>query len=182
MTTPKNTIVAILLLLLVATSHAEVTDSASNGFTIRHVSNVALDRVALYQLGVNQVGDWWNDDHTFSGSAGNMYIEPRALGCFCEVIGDAATVVHLTVTFVSPGQMIRLSGGLGPLGLMGANGNMTWEFADADDGATMTLTYAVGGYLDGGLDSVAAAVDGVLMEQMSRLKSFAESQPREAVE
>jgi hypothetical protein len=158
---------------------AEVIDSASNGFSIRHVIEVELTRAEVYTLAVNNVADWWNDDHTFSGSADNMYIEPRALGCFCEVIGEGATVVHLTVTFVSPGQMIRLSGGLGPLGLMGANGNMTWEFADSDTGTVVTLTYAVGGYLDGGLDAVAVAVDGVLVEQMSRLKAYAEQQKQD---
>ena len=177
----KKTIAASLLLFTL-TGHAEVTDSASNGFTIRHVSNVASDRATLYQLAVNRIGEWWNGDHTFSGDAANMYIEPRALGCFCEVIGEAATVVHLTVTFVNPGQMIRLTGGLGPLGLMGVNGNMTWEFADEDDGASVTWTYSVGGYLDGGLDSVAAAVDGVLLEQLSRLESYAESQDRDVTE
>lgn len=164
----------IFILALAINARGEVIDSASNGFTVRHVTEVSLARPELYRIAVDHVGDWWNDDHTFSGHATNMYIEARALGCFCEAIGEDAAVVHLTVTFINPGQMIRLSGGLGPLGLMGANGNMTWEFADSETGTTVTLTYAVGGYLDGGLDAVAAAVDGVLVEQMSRLKSFAE--------
>ena len=51
---------------------------------------------------------------------------------------------------------------------------MTWEFEDSEDGTTVTLQYAVGGYLAGGLDVVAEAVNGVLVEQMTNLKAFAE--------
>ncbi len=107
-----------------------------------------------------------------------MYIEARTQGCFCEMLGKAGGVVHLTVTFVNPGVILRLSGGLGPLGLMGVSGNMTWEFKDNEDGTTVTLQYAVGGYLAGGLDAIAAAVDGVLIEQMASLKAFAENRAR----
>jgi hypothetical protein len=71
--------------------------------------------------------------------------------------------------------MLRLNGGLGPLGLMGVNGNMTWEFADAGEGTTLTWSYVVGGYHPGGLEQIAAAVDAVLIEQMSRLKELLEN-------
>jgi len=79
------------------------------------------------------------------------------------------------VTFVNPGVLLRLTGGLGPLGLMGVAGNMTWEFDDSEDGTKVTLKYAVGGYMPGGLDSIASAVDGVLVEAMTRLKSYVET-------
>jgi hypothetical protein len=105
-----------------------------------------------------------------------MSIDPSPLGCFCETLGDGAGLSHMMVTFVNPQVMIRFNGGLGPLGLMGVDGNMTWEFEDAGDGTKVTLNYAVGGYLKGGLDAVASAVDGVLAEQMANLKTYAESQ------
>jgi hypothetical protein len=79
------------------------------------------------------------------------------------------------VTFVNPQVMIRFNGGLGPLGLMGVDGNMTWEFEDAGEGTRVTLNYAVGGYLKNGLDAIAPAVDGVLAEQMRNLRDYAES-------
>ena len=81
----------------------------------------------------------------------------------------------MSVSFVNPGVMLRLTGGLGPLGLMGVSGNMTWEFDETDGGTAVTLQYAVGGYMPGGLDAIAAGVDGVLVEQMTRLKSFVET-------
>ena len=77
---------------------------------------------------------------------------------------------------VSPGSTLRLSGGLGPLGLMGVYGNMTWEFEDtADADATrVTFTYAVGGYHEDGLDTLSAPVDGVIDDALSRLKTYVE--------
>jgi hypothetical protein len=53
-------------------------------------------------------------------------------------------------------------------------GNLTWEFDDSETGTTLTWRYAVGGYLPGGLEQVASAVDGVLLEQMQSLKALAE--------
>jgi hypothetical protein len=90
-------------------------------------------------------------------------------------LGEDAGVVHLMVTMVSPGVVLRMTGGLGPLGLMGVNGNMTWEFDDDADGSRIKFTYAVGGYYAGGLDNIAAAVDGVIGEALLRLKAHIET-------
>jgi len=84
-------------------------------------------------------------------------------------------VVHLTVTFVNPTVLLRLTGGLGPLGLMGVNGNMTWEFFDADAGTRVKFSYAVGGYRAGGLDQLAAPVDSVIGEALLRLRAHLET-------
>lgn len=163
---------------IVPAADAEVLDAAPGGFTITHETRISARRIDVYNAAINNVGDWWSDDHTLSGDAGNLYIEARTQGCFCETLGEAGGVVHLTVTFVNPGVILRLSGALGPLGLMGVSGNMTWEFNDNEDGTTVTLQYAVGGYLAGGLDAISAAVDDVLIEQMTNLKAFAENRDR----
>jgi hypothetical protein len=96
-------------------------------------------------------------------------------GCFCEAIGEHAGVVHMTVTFVNPDVLLRLTGGLGPLGLLGVDGNMTWEFFDADEGTAVRFSYAVGGYRPGGLDEIADGVDNVIGEALQRLKAHAET-------
>ena len=168
-------IVAVLIATCAnSTVRAEVMDSAANGFTIRHVVTIDANRLAVYQA-VTDIGAWWSSDHTVSGFAENLYLTDQIPGCFCERLGDGAGLVHLSVSFVNPGVMLRLTGGLGPLGLMGVSGNMTWEFDETDDGAVVTLQYAVGGYMPGGLDTIADAVDGVLVEQMTRLASFVET-------
>jgi len=156
-------------------SYAEVTDSDKNGFTVRHQVLIEADRFAVYEAAIAGVGEWWSSDHTVSGDSSQLYIDARISGCFCERLGEDAGLVHMSVSFVNPGVILRLTGGLGPLGLMGVAGNMTWEFDEAETGTVVTLRYAVGGYMDGGLDTVAAPVDGVLVEQMSRLKSFVET-------
>jgi len=165
----------LVVCLIMTQASGEVLDAAPGGFTVSHQTQISAGRIHVYNAAVNNIGDWWSDDHTLSGDAGNMYIEARTQGCFCENLGEAGGVVHLVVTFVNPGVILRLTGGLGPLGLMGVNGNMTWEFQDSEDGTIVTLNYAVGGYMDGGLDSVAEAVDGVLVEQMTSLKAFVEN-------
>ena len=174
-TTPLAAIAALAVAVIMPAARAEVLDADGHGFTIRIHTKVNAERIAVYDAAVEHVGSWWHGDHTISGFANNLYIDARVPGCFCENLGEGAGIVHMMVTYVSPGVVIRLSGGLGPLGLMGVDGNMTWEFDDAVDGTVVTLNYAVGGYYAEGLDSVAAAVNGVLEEAMTRLGTFAES-------
>lgn len=162
-------------LLAAPAAPAEVADAASHGFDVRHSIEIAAPRAEVWRAAVDEIGKWWSDDHTVSGDAARMYIEARPQGCFCETLGGDAGVVHLTVTFVNPTVMLRMTGGLGPLGLMGTAGNMTWEFADSETGTTLTWRYAVGGYFSEGLDQLAPAVDGVLIEQMISLKRFIET-------
>lgn len=158
-----------------AGARPEVLDAETNGFTIRHQVLIEADRFSVYGAAVASVGEWWSSDHTVSGDSANLYIDARVSGCFCENLGENAGLVHMAVSFVNPGVIMRFTGGLGPLGLMGVAGNMTWEFDEAETGTVVTLQYAVGGYMPGGLDTVAGPVDGVLIEQMTRLKAFVET-------
>lgn len=166
---------AIVFLGLSTLARAEVIDADAHGFTIKISTPVGAERTTVYNAAVHDVGRWWHSDHTISGFAENMYIDARVPGCFCENLGPGAGIVHMMVTYLSPGIILRLSGGLGPLGLMGVDGNMTWEFDDADEGTVVTLNYAVGGYYTKGLDSIAPAVDGVLAQAMSRLRAYVET-------
>ena len=155
---------------------ADVTSSAPGGFTVEHEMLVAAPRMAVYEAAINNVGQWWSDDHTMSGDASRMSIEERVMGCFCEDLDNGNGVVHLVVTFVNRGIVVRLTGGLGPLGLMGVAGNMTWEFFDAGDGETrVKWTYAVGGHREGGLDAMALPVDYVIGEALARLGAYVET-------
>ena len=167
--------VALLCALAFQSSFAKVLDASGSGFTIRQEFLIAADRQQVYETAVTRVAQWWSSDHTFSGDAANLYIEPRVQGCFCETFDDNGGVVHMVVTFLNPNSMVRLTGGLGPLGLMGVSGNMTWEFEDTEEGTRLVLTYVVGGYSAAGLDSMAGPVDDVLAEQFARLKSLLET-------
>jgi len=171
---------AMLLCSNAPAARAEVMDAAAQGFTIRISTTINAERMVVYKAAVANVGSWWHDDHTISGFAGNLFIDARTPGCFCETLGQGAGIVHLMVTYVSPGIVLRMTGGLGPLGLMGVDGNMTWEFDDSEDGTTVTLNYAVGGYYPDGLDTIATPVNAVLEEAMTRLRSFVETGSPEA--
>ena len=156
-------------------ANGEVVDAAPGGFSLVHDVTIAAPRQDAWRAAVYEVGQWWSSDHTVSGDSANLYIDAQVSGCFCENLGENAGLVHMAVSFVNPGVIVRFTGGLGPLGLMGVAGNMTWEFDEAETGTVLTLQYAVGGYMPGGLDTVAGPVDGVLIEQMTRLKAFVET-------
>jgi uncharacterized protein YndB with AHSA1/START domain len=161
---------------------AEVIDAEENGFTIVNEVVIVATGDTVWQAATDKVGEWWNSDHTVSGDASRLSINAVPQGCFCEDLGPGAGVVHLLVTMVSPGVVIRFTGGLGPLGLMGVNGNMTWELEAVEAGTSVTFSYAVGGYLPGGLESMAAPVDHVIGEALQRLKAYVESAEPETID
>lgn len=166
---------ALVAAAALSDANAEILASAPGGFSLVHELTVAADRGEVWRAAVSDVGHWWNSNHTISGDANNMSIDAVPQGCFCEAIGDHAGVVHLTVTFVNPGVLLRLTGGLGPLGLMGVDGNMTWELFEAEQGTRVRFSYVVGGYRPGGLESVAEPVDAVIGDALKRLKKYVET-------
>ena len=176
----KKAILLLLVLAWPAIGAAEVKDSSAVGFTIVHEVIVSSERAAAWAAALD-VAQWWSSDHTVSGEAARLSIDPDLQGCFCETLGRKAGVVHLVVTAVMPGTSLRMTGGLGPLGLMGVDGNMSWDFADQTEGTSIQLTYAVGGYMATGLDRLAPAVDGVLTEALERLKRYIETGDPEPV-
>ncbi|MEM8546885.1 MAG: SRPBCC family protein [Pseudomonadota bacterium] len=155
-------------------SFAEVTSAAPGGFVVTQTVHVQAPRELAWRLLTGHVSEWWHPDHTYSGDSANLYIEPRPLGCFCERLDDDDAVVHLTVTLLQTPSLLRLTGGLGPLGLRGVNGNLVFILNEVDGGTRVDLTYAVGGYDPDGLDAIAPAVDAVLGEQLQRFKRLVE--------
>ena len=169
-----------ILLLFPLSALAEVSDSDAVGFTIVHEAVIDAPRDRVWAAAIDEIGAWWNADHTIEGDASRLSIDARPLGCFCETFRNGGGVVHMTVTFVNEGVMLRLTGGLGPLGLMGTSGNMTWELFDDESGTRVKFTYAVGGYRPGGLGALAVPVDYVIGEALTRLQSYVETgEPRD---
>lgn len=156
-------------------AQADVLDADAGGFTTANELTINAGRAVVWNAAIAEVGQWWHPDHTVSGDASRLSIAAKPQGCFCESLGESSGVVHLTVSMVNPGTVIRLTGGLGPLGLMGVNGNMTWEFSDTEEGTAVKFTYAVGGYRKGGLDGIAEPVDFVVGEALTRLKAHVET-------
>ena len=173
----KKTIAAVPVaaVLSIGVAAADVVSAEAGGFKIVNEAVIDATRADAWRIAIKEVGKWWSSDHTVSGEADRLSISAKPQGCFCEDLGRNAGVVHLTVTMVYPEVVLRLNGGLGPLGLMGVDGNMTWEFEDAGDKTAVKFTYAVGGFRPDGLDAMAAPVDTVLGEALLRLKAYIET-------
>lgn len=174
MTGARTTIVAAIGLLATATASAEVKQVGPIGFEIGETVTIAAPPGKVYAA-LGKIGSWWNSQHTFSGKAANLHLDLKPGGCFCEALPNGGGHLHMTVVDVQPGKSIRLRGALGPLQNDALEGTLTWTIKPADQGATLTQTYIVGGYFRDGPAKWAPAVDSVLHEQLSRLKALVET-------
>ena len=52
---------------------------------------------------------------------------------------------------------------------------MTWKLTGDRDQTRIQLSYSVGGFVVGGFDRIAPAVESMLNDQLSRLKLFVET-------
>lgn len=164
-----------VVLAVAVPAGAEVTASGDTGFIVKIELPVAAPPGDLYTR-FTQIGRWWSDAHTYSGKAANLTLESRVGGCFCETLADGGFVRHMDVVFAMPGKALRLSGGLGPLQERGASGLMALQFKPEGAGTRLQVTYTVSGFSAArDYETLAPAVDGVLKEQLTRLKRFAET-------
>jgi hypothetical protein len=58
---------------------------------------------------------------------------------------------------------------------MGAAGALTFTFTPQDDGTKLEVTYALVGYSPQGMASWAAPANGMLTDQITRLKNYVET-------
>lgn len=165
----------LLTISSTAPAFADVVDSGPGGFTTRTTVTVNAPAAKAYAA-LTKIGSWWSKDHTWSGDASNLSLDARVSGCFCEKLPGGG-VQHMTVIYADAGKQLRLSGGLGPLQDLAVTGVMTFAFTEANGKTTIDVTYKVGGYMAGGLNALAKPVDGVVAEQVMRLKQYVESAP-----
>lgn len=160
-------------LALATLAHAEIVDSADNGFTVHHkvIVNAPPEHVWTSLL---DIPHWWNGQHSWSGDAANFTFDARAGGCWCETLPHGSAQIQ-TVVFVDANRILRLSGALGPMQGMGLSGSSTFMLHPHDKGTELDFTYIASGYKPGGLVKFAPNVDGVLSEAVGRLKRFAET-------
>lgn len=159
--------------------HAEVSGLTEGGFVSRNEATVAASPAEAW-LETVAVSRWWSGDHTYSGDAANLYLDPQATGCFCEklpVPKDAppgqrmGSIEHAHVIYADPvRRVLRMSGGLGPLQGEAVHATLTITFKPTDTGGTTIIwNYVVGGYMRTRMADVAPLVDKVLGEQVQRL-------------
>jgi hypothetical protein len=154
---------------------AEVVAVAANGFEVRETAHTAAPSDKVYAA-LLLPAHWWSSEHTFSGSAANLILDAHAGGCWCESLPDGGSVEHLRVVYVSPGKILRLRGALGPFQALAVDGVMTLSVKSVADGTDVSLTYTVGGYAKDGFDGLSKGADGVLGEQLLRLKKLVDGE------
>ena len=169
-----RTLLVVATLAVLVSTPARAVEIASNGFLVRHELVIQAPAAKVYEALVAQVGSWWSEQHTYSGDSKNLSIDPRPGGCFCERLANGG-VEHMRVVQVRQNEMIRMIGGLGPLQGAGISGSLTWRLSPVETGTKLELAYSVGGYMAGGFENVAPAVERVLGEQVDRLKHFIET-------
>jgi uncharacterized protein YndB with AHSA1/START domain len=153
-----------------ASARAEVAAADANGFLVQAEADLGAQPEHVWRA-LTHIQTWWGDAHTYSGDSGNLRLEPRAGGCWCERWGANAVEHGRVVALMSHEgvRTLRLYGAFGPLQEMGAHGVLTFTIAPQPGGAKLTLAYRVSGEPGLGLEAIAPLVDGVMMEQFGRL-------------
>ncbi|MFD2781482.1 SRPBCC family protein [Novosphingobium pokkalii] len=158
-------------------AQAEILARDDRGFVVREVVEVGAPAPEVWRTLVKPAA-WWSSEHTFSGEAANLTLDPVPGGCFCEKLppakqGGAAAVSggvqHMRVVYVEPGRALRLTGALGPLQSEALLGAMTITLKTNERGTRILIEYVVGGYMRYRVEQIAPAVDRMLGQQIARL-------------
>lgn len=161
-------------LFLFGTSHlnAEVLHVDKHGFIIENTIVTDASQQAAWRALIDNVGQWWPADHTWWGKAENLSIDEHAGGCFCEKSGNNSAE-HMRISFVDQYNLLRMTGGLGPLQGMGMHGALDWSLQQTENGQTqITLKYTVSGINPDGYTTLAPIVDKVQAQQLGGLADF----------
>lgn len=165
---------AILFAILAGPARGEVVETTAVGFLVRNTATINASPAKAYAA-LSDIGGWWDPAHTLSRDARNLSLEAKPGGCFCERLPDGGGVQHMRVVYVAPDKLLRLTGAIGPLQEAALVGTMSWNLQQTSGGTAVELSYAVGGFRAGGFRDFATVVDGVLREQLARLKAFVET-------
>lgn len=164
-------ILTAALALIAAPAAAEVKSASAAGFEVENSVTVPVPPAEAWAA-LARIGSWWPSDHSWSGDAANMTLDPRAGGCFCEALPETGgSVEHGRVVFAQPGRLLRLRAALGPLQGEAVAGTLTFTFALAWEGGTeIVMNYLVGGLIRGpGPEGLAPIVDRVMALQLGGL-------------
>ncbi len=158
-------------------AQAEVVTRSETGFVVRLASEVTAPPAEAWKT-ILTPAQWWQSQHTFSGDAANLTLDPQVGGCFCEVLprpdGAPATqkpggVQHMRVIYIEPPRAMRLSGALGPLQSEALAATMTITVKPTGTGSRILFEYVVGGFMRYKVDEIAPAVDRMLTAQLDSL-------------
>jgi uncharacterized protein YndB with AHSA1/START domain len=168
---------ALMLLsyLFAQAASAAVAETTPVGFGVMSTVTTAATPKKVYSALTHDIGKWWNAEHTYSGDSHNLSMPSKVGGCFCERVSHGGAVEHAHVIMLIPDSQVRMTGAFGPLQSSGLVGTLSYKISPAGTGSKIEMTYNVGGYMHGSFENIAPAVDEVLTDQLTRLKTFAET-------
>jgi uncharacterized protein YndB with AHSA1/START domain len=164
-------LLAFLLAAAPAMAVGEVVSSAPGGFESRNVKVVSATPAETFAM-LGRPGEWWSGEHSYSGEPKNLSMKLEPGGCFCEKLPDGGGVEHGRLLSVVPRKRLVLSAPLGPLQAEGVAATLSWSLEAVEGGTEVTQTLVVGGFIRGGAEKLAAPVDAVLAEQLTRLQAL----------
>jgi DNA-binding transcriptional ArsR family regulator/uncharacterized protein YndB with AHSA1/START domain len=136
---------------------------------------IAAPPARVFDCLTAHIGDWWS--HSFSGSPRTIRLEPFPGGRFFEEFdGAGGGALYATVTFLKPGERLRLTG---PMGMAGAvAGVIDIRLEATGDGTRLLLSHHVLGEVD---DATANDYNGGWQHLLGeRLRPYAEGAAAEA--
>lgn len=164
---------ALIAWLSLTPAFAEIRDTGTAHYALHHEAQSSLSPEALWTRLIHPES-WWSDAHTYSGKAINLSLDASAGGLWRED-WDGGSVAHGVVLSALPPTLLRLNAPFGPLQGLGVTVIWTIEIKPRDGGSTVTFTEVATGSPASTLAPLAAAVDQVKTEAISRL---VDQQPR----
>ena len=170
-------LLALPILCFATPASAAVLNSSDHGFEIQQSVNLVVSQPEAFTA-FGRIGQWWNNEHTYSGDAKRMSLQLRAGGCFCEPLENGGGIEHMRVAYVQPGERVVLTGSLGPLLYEATTAVMDVKVERIAGGSRVTMNYRVAGFAKGGGAAMAPLVDQVLGDQMKRFRTYAAGAPK----
>jgi uncharacterized protein YndB with AHSA1/START domain len=188
--------IAAICLLAAGPAAAEVRESSDSGFVVQLGIDVPASPADTWTALLTPAR-WWNAEHTFSQNSANLSLDPRAGGCFCEVLPNKqspnaaprGSVEHMRVIYLERPRALRMAGALGPLQAMAGTGTLTVILKPHDSGTRILWEYGYSGHIRGDARAMATMTDQMLADQLLRLggqlgatKAKAEKAPEAATQ
>jgi uncharacterized protein YndB with AHSA1/START domain len=172
-----RTVSLIGIAMMATPAHAAVVSAGDHGFEVQNSVNLVVPQEQVFAA-FGQIGQWWDNQHTYSGDGKRMSLQMRPGGCFCEPLDGGGGIEHMRVTYIQPGERIVMTGSLGPLLYEATAGVMDVKVERIAGGSRITMNYRAAGFAKGGAAAMAPLVDQVLAEQLKRFRVFAAGAPK----
>ncbi|MEO1552956.1 MAG: SRPBCC domain-containing protein [Pseudomonadota bacterium] len=154
-----------ILLGLSFTAQAEVVTASSDHFTLKLEAETDLTPEETWARLIVPA-NWWQGEHSYSGDATNLSLDPVAGGLWREDWDDGS-VWHGTVLQAQPNKVLSLSAPFGPLQGLAVQSVWTITLTPNESGGTLIrFDHVTNGNTASNLHELAPAVDFVKSEAL----------------